>query len=305
MAIDPEELAAANQAALNFHTTGGRDVRAEQYLHSRGITLPAGYQAGHSVLAEHLTAAGWHPDVLLAAGLCRNTAAGQLLDTFSGRIVFPIRAGDTVTGFIGRTERDGVEPKYVNIATTALFDKSSSQLYGLTEGTDRLAHEGVFPVPVEGPIDALAIAQHTPDLVPVAVMGTAVTDHHLAAPQTASPGKRIIVALDDAPAGMAHAHGADVAKWLHPGNCRRIIYTAVEHHITQAGDLQFLEQRVTTAKAVWAYLDQHYQSDPDHDRAADYAADLCRVSRLGLPPLPAHRREMTLPGQRQASDLGR
>jgi len=187
----PDRAYAINQLAWDYFTAPDRVLSAEQYLVAdRGINVPliraanrgqpvAGYAPNDwDSLARHLIEHGVSEQELSDTGLARVNTAGRLNDTFRGRIVFPVRAGDgRVSGFIGRdvllTEparqaafaearaaaADGrkakyVPAKYINSPDTPTFSKSDF-LY-------RPTHHPLAPdatvIVVEGVMDAIAIA---------------------------------------------------------------------------------------------------------------------------------------------------
>jgi conjugative relaxase-like TrwC/TraI family protein len=209
--------------------------------------------AGWTTLVDHLRAAGARDDELLAAGLAIRASTGRLIDRFRDRLVFPIHdlpVADQdiepgilarIVGFVGRrnprhdpgglgadsgqqagsTEPgDRYGPKYLNTATTALFDKSRS-LFGPPNAVPEL-RTGAAPVLVEGPLDAIAVtlaggSRH----VGIASLGTAITPAQvnllLAQLRPRAPGEtlegnhRTLVATDADAAGNA---AAERAYWL-------------------------------------------------------------------------------------------
>ncbi len=317
-----ERLAAVTAATLSYFLDFGRADIARSYLAGRGVTLPDGYTAGYAPvgggLVQWLKEHGFDEHLQVAAGVARVANNERVVDVFRDRIVFPVRDGPVVAGFTGRATRDS-NFKYLNTPAVELFQKSRL-LYGLTEGAQRL-RGGALPVLVEGPIDALAIAQYPSQFIPVAAMGTAFTDRHVLTVAAAVSDKRIIIALDDDtagrnaavaageklaaagwqiriprsgigldPADIAAARGAKVIDWLDPLQCRPLIYLAVEQKVRSAGPLEWIEQKVQAARATWAYLEQAFPTDPARHHAIELAADLCGVTRPApLDPPPQQR----------------
>ena len=115
-----------------------------------------------------------------------------------------------VVGFGGRTlPNEGhpeAQPKYLNTAQTALFDKGSL-LYGLDKAKDYIRREGLAVI-VEGYMDAIAAHQHGYANV-VASMGTALTERQVGLLKRYT--RNLVLALDaDAAGGMATERGEEV-----------------------------------------------------------------------------------------------
>lgn len=310
---DPgRELGAVTAATLSFFEDYGRLEVARDYLTGRGIADVAdgfcvGYAPAGGGLVAHLKQLGFDEPLQLAAGVARAGKDGRLIDVFRDRVVAVIADGPTIAGFIGRAVQPDKTPKYLNSPATALFDKGRL-LFGLTEGADQL-RRGAIPVLVEGPMDALAIAQYNPsNLVPVAASGTAITDRHLAALAQVVPSKRIIVALDGDvagraasrtvgeklaaagwlariptlvpgkdPAQLAAENGRDVLNWLHPNRCQPLIYRTIADMVAQYDiSERFYAQQAATAATV--YLVEHYSAGRERDHAINLAHDLCHLA---------------------------
>jgi len=158
--------------------------RARRYLEERDISPEVGrrFRLGYAPEGwDHvLTAAraeGFGVETLLEAGLVlpRQSGGGHY-DRFRGRLLFPIT--DTqgrVIAFGGRALA-GEEPKYLNSPETPLYQKGQT-LYGLALARDRMA-VARRALLVEGYIDCLMAHQHG-FTETVAVLGTALTAHHL------------------------------------------------------------------------------------------------------------------------------
>ena len=102
-----ESQLATKQGAAAMTYLAGRGVTAEQIAAFRLGFAPGGREA----CCRHLVAAGYSADDILAAGIAREGAsAGQLIDTFSNRIIFPIRDRQgRVAGFAGRAIGAGID----------------------------------------------------------------------------------------------------------------------------------------------------------------------------------------------------
>ena len=154
-------------------------------------------------LVDHLRGAGFSNEELQAAGIATAARSGRLIDRFRGRTTFPIHDQLGVVGFTGRdVTGNPATPRYVNTATTALYDKSS-----VLFGTQHL-RGGAVDLPntttvvlVEGPWDALAVtAAGAGDVVGLAACGTAVSDHQL--DLAVGGGRALILGPDPDPAGQ-------------------------------------------------------------------------------------------------------
>lgn len=219
---NPARLVAAHHAARDLYrrhllaATGPR-----RYLHDRGlgpftrnpdrggIAAPwhVGYAPpGWTTLVNHLTAQGFTPAELLAAGLATPTRHG-LVDVFRDRIVFPIHNHDgQPVAFLGRAApgADPDVPKYINSTDTPIYHKRQ-MLYGLGE-QNAPQNAGLTVLLVEGPTDVLATWLHQPQpgYLALATCGTSLTEQH-AITLAALPAARhhgVLTAFDADPAGQ-------------------------------------------------------------------------------------------------------
>ena len=121
-------------------------------------------------LLTAMTERGYSKAELLAAGLVVQNEKGRLYDKFRNRLIFPVIdvRGDVVA-FGGRVLDKG-EPKYLNTAETAVYQKRRN-LYGIN-----LAKKTKRPnfILCEGNIDVITLHQAGFDNA-VASMGTALT----------------------------------------------------------------------------------------------------------------------------------
>ena len=197
----------ANQEAARFYrelleSDEGRAARS--YLAERGVDAPTAeaFQIGlsppgQSRLLEHLSSLGLDLDRAIDAGLLRRREDGGLRDFFWGRLMFPIhdRQG-RIAGFGGRS-MDGSDPKYINTASTRVFDKRAT-LYGLHRAAAPIRESGTVVI-VEGYMDAMAAHQHGYQNV-VASMGTALTERQVS--RLKSIARSYVLALDPDTAGQ-------------------------------------------------------------------------------------------------------
>ncbi|PKK91274.1 MAG: DNA primase [Candidatus Wallbacteria bacterium HGW-Wallbacteria-1] len=137
---------------------------------------------GWSGMADSILRKGMGTEPFEKASLIRTGRRG-LYDFFRGRIMIPILSpSGRVLGFGGRVFpapgiNDGEEgPKYLNSPDTPVFTKGRV-LYGFYEAKQAIRSSGVVVV-VEGYMDRLALARAGVENC-VAVLGTALTSHHL------------------------------------------------------------------------------------------------------------------------------
>lgn len=157
----------------------GRTARAAmaERLGEEAVTaFGLGYAPAGGGLATEL--AGAHGPALRELGLIReDERRGGERDLLWERWIFPIcDSGGKIVGFSGRVARDTKKaPKYVNSPQSALFDKSRL-IYNL----HRVRPQDEQLLVVEGYTDVIRLTQAGFSGV-VAVMGTALTEHHFLA----------------------------------------------------------------------------------------------------------------------------
>lgn len=166
-----------------LHTEEGK--RALHYLAERGLDLSfvKQFRIGLSPTQEAFSMTFFREhkipeEVLLQAGLAKQSSRGHLYPFFSGRIMFPIEdiSGNAI-GFSGRALGDQARGgKYINTPETPLF-KKSRVLFGLNHSRKRIAKEQKAII-VEGQIDALCLIQAGLNLT-VAGQGTAFGSGHV------------------------------------------------------------------------------------------------------------------------------
>ncbi|MCB0063747.1 MAG: DNA primase [Caldilineaceae bacterium] len=209
-----------NEAAATYfhqilhHHNGAQEARA--YLQRRGINeeTVAQFQIGFALdswtgLRDYLSEKGWSIEEQLAAGLVkRHEERNSIYDAFRGRVIIPIRdrQGRTI-GFGGRVLGDS-QPKYLNTAETALFQKSQV-IFGLDLARDTIRHDNKVVI-VEGYMDVIAAHQHGFTNV-VACMGTSLTSEQLQ--QLHRFTNNFVLALDaDAAGQQATIRGLNQAR---------------------------------------------------------------------------------------------
>ncbi|HSJ10327.1 MAG TPA: DNA primase [Longimicrobiales bacterium] len=196
-------------------------AKARRYLAERDIPEAAverfgiGYAPeGWRVLREAAHAHGIEDDVLLAAGLIKESDRGDdPYDRFRDRLIFPVaELGGRVIAFGGRLlGRSENAPKYLNSPETPIYHKGDL-LYGLNWSRGAIRREG-SALMVEGYMDYVALAGRGVENV-VAGMGTALTQKqaNLLARYT---GKVLLLYDSDAAGLKATFKTADVL--LHTG----------------------------------------------------------------------------------------
>jgi len=132
------------------------------------------------------------------------------------RIVVPVVMGGSPVGFLSRTIRRDLEPRYLNARSGAADDPQAEcgrSASGWLFNVDALL-PGADVLLVEGAGDAMGYGARGGDWMPVALLGQALTAQKLAILHRARP-QRVVVALD---AGLeegrrAALHAADLRAW--------------------------------------------------------------------------------------------
>jgi len=213
----------ANSAACAFfekllsHPDHGAPARA--YLEKRGINADSiqRFQVGLAIdswnaLLTSPIARKFTPQQLALAGLAKPNSRGDgFYDTFRNRLIFPIRdEAGRVTAFGGRVLPGSEDPaKYLNSPETAIFSKSRT-VFGLDLARQRIVETRTVAV-VEGYTDVVVSHQFGASNV-VSVLGTAMTEHHVA---TLRRFADRIVLLFDADAAGDSAVDRAVELFLH------------------------------------------------------------------------------------------
>ena len=139
-----------------------------------------------------------------------------LVGRHAHRIVVPVVMGGSPVGFLSRTIRRGLEPRYLNARSGAADDTQAEcgrPASGWLFNVDALL-PGADVLLVEGAGDAMGYGARGGDWMPVALLGQALTAQKLALLHRARP-QRVVVALD---AGLeegrrAALHVADLRAW--------------------------------------------------------------------------------------------
>jgi len=195
-----------NRLSANFfflNLIKGNDKRGLKYLTSRGITPQTvkKYGLGYApdswnMLYDYLRSQGYYDDEIVDAWLCARSAKGRPYDIFRNRVMFPIvDMRGNVIGFGGRVLDDS-KPKYLNTATTPVFDKGSN-LYSMNLAKNSPEKKMIL---AEGYMDVIAVNQAGFDNV-VATLGTAITANQ--AQLLSRYVNEIVIAYDSDGAGQA------------------------------------------------------------------------------------------------------
>ena len=207
------DLIKANQWAAGvfrrlFESAAGEEARG--YAQRRGISpeIIAAFELGlapdgHETLLRQARTARLDVELLVAAGLVKQSTRGGHYDTFRNRLMFPIRDPMArVIGFGGRTLADD-PAKYLNSPATAVFDKSTC-LFGLDRARQAIGTKKRAIV-VEGYTDCIMAHQHGYEET-VATLGTAMTASHAETLRRYS--ERVILLFDSDEAGQRAASRA-------------------------------------------------------------------------------------------------
>ncbi|MCR4562462.1 MAG: DNA primase [Bacilli bacterium] len=157
--------------------------KAREYLAKRHIDEEqiATYDIGYAPedgrrTVEFLRSKGHSLITIESIGIALAKASGTN-DSNAGRIMFPIHDPDgQVVGFSARRIKDDGSPKYVNSPETKIYIKSNL-LYNYHRAKDTAHHDGYLYV-LEGFMDVMALGKAGINSA-VALMGTALTDHHI------------------------------------------------------------------------------------------------------------------------------
>lgn len=158
-----------------------------QYFRSRGFRddIIRKFQLGYdlpdrTLLSRTAIGKGYQEEFLLKTGICYKTERGDLIDRYSGRVIFPwIGLNGKVVGFGGRvldSRTKGVNQKYVNSPASEIYQKDR-ELYGIYQAKKAIAKED-WVYMVEGYTDVISMHQCGIENV-VANSGTALSMHQI------------------------------------------------------------------------------------------------------------------------------
>lgn len=156
-----------------FRSRGFRDDVIRTF--HLGYDLPDRFLLGTAALQK-----GYKAEFLTATGLCYKTDRGELIDRFTGRVVFPwVGVSGKVVGFTARVldkRTKGVNQKYVNSPDSEVYHKDH-ELYGIWQAKRAIAKEDRVYM-VEGQADVISMYQCGIENV-VANSGTALSIHQI------------------------------------------------------------------------------------------------------------------------------
>lgn len=201
--IDLNERAAAFFSNILWTSPSASEARA--VLERRGVDRRSAERFGIGYAPDSFDALKGHfltrdiaeADLVAAGLLTLREEDGRTWDRFRNRITFPIRNREgKAVGFGARAMGDA-NPKYLNTAQTAVFDKRSL-LYALDKAYDAVRRLRSIVI-VEGYMDAIAAHQFGYENV-VASMGTALTPTQVSSIRRYVD--RVYLALDSDAAGQ-------------------------------------------------------------------------------------------------------
>ena len=156
-----------------FRTRGFRDDIIRKF--KLGFDLPDRLTLGRTARQK-----GFQDEYLLKTGICYRNERGELVDRYSGRVIFPwIGISGKVVGFGGRVldaRTKGVNQKYVNSPDSDIYHKDH-ELYGIYQAKKAIAKEDRVYM-VEGYTDVISMHQCGIENV-VANSGTALSIHQI------------------------------------------------------------------------------------------------------------------------------
>ena len=158
-----------------------------QYFRNRGFRddtirlFRLGYdQNNRHALATTANKDGHNTDFLVKTGICYRADNGDLIDRYSGRVVFPwVGLSGKVVGFSARvldSRTKGVNQKYVNSPDSEIYHKER-ELFGIYQAKKAIAREDRVFI-VEGQTDVISMFQCGIENV-VANSGTALSIHQI------------------------------------------------------------------------------------------------------------------------------
>jgi len=164
-----------------FREKLNESIQAKKYISERGLTKEIiknfliGYApANGKSLYKYLLSKGFSDYLIIESGLCKKIG-NKILDTFKGRVIFPIiNVHGEVIAYGGRIICDKqAGPKYLNSPETLLF-KKSAELFGLYQAKEEIRKKG-YVIIMEGYLDVITSYQYGIKNV-VATLGTSITE---------------------------------------------------------------------------------------------------------------------------------
>ncbi len=133
---------------------------------------------GWDNFTAHALQSGYNQELLIKAGLVKQSEQGKVYDAYRGRVMFTIHGlNGKPIAFAGRfLKPDPKSPKYVNSPETELYHKSN-ELYGLYFARNAISKAGYVYL-VEGYTDVIQMYQSGVENV-VASSGTSLTENQI------------------------------------------------------------------------------------------------------------------------------
>ncbi|MBO5613905.1 MAG: DNA primase [Prevotella sp.] len=190
---DRESMFIVNEWAANYfkdilhNDIDGRAI-GMQYFRQRGVRddIIEKFRLGFCLSDRHAMSdealkQGYQKEFLVKTGLAfESEKKGELIDRFSGRVMFPwIGVSGKVVAFGGRvldSRTKGVNQKYVNSPDSDIYHKDH-ELYGIFQAKKAIAKEDLVYM-VEGYTDVISMHQCGIENV-VANSGTALSEHQI------------------------------------------------------------------------------------------------------------------------------
>jgi DNA primase len=181
---------------------------------------------GWQNLYHYLVEIKHYPVMLVEqAGLIKKKLKGEgYIDYFRHRLMIPIQDINGKIIAFGARSLDDNEPKYLNSPDTDLFSKSKT-LFALNFAQKSIVKQDKVIV-VEGYFDAITLHTYGINNV-VAVLGTALTEHHIKLLSRYTESKEIIVNFDADNAGLKATQRAikEVENLVYSGQLKLKILT--------------------------------------------------------------------------------
>ena len=176
---------------------------ALDYLKSRGLNsamiekFGIGYAPSSVMSINYLQNDNVNLDEAVKVGVLKRNERG-VYASFIDRITFPINNHlGNIIGFGGRTLKPDNPAKYVNSPQSEIFDKSRV-LYGFDLAKEQISRRGEIII-CEGYMDCVMLHQAGLDHA-VAVLGTALTEHHI--PLLKRYNAKVVLSFDSDEAGI-------------------------------------------------------------------------------------------------------
>jgi len=165
---------ASHQFAIWLNSEGNQEsIIAQKYLIQRGIKessfskFKIGYATDDNRLIGYLRREGYRNELILKAGLAKQTKNGELYSFFRNRIIFPFLRNRYVVYLTGRCLNDKESPKYLNLPTNEYVKKGIYNQYSFNPGNKELHI-------TEGPIDCILAEQE--GLPTIALCGSSLKE---------------------------------------------------------------------------------------------------------------------------------